>query len=182
MKQIKIDIVLYKHPEDILLAYKGIDYETEKFDDHKRKHITGNKTSWRTTLGKLLKIIQEQNHWGFAQNKDTLHLWISKECDKESIIGLMGHELGHLMHPFYDSAREEDKADQYGKISMTAFNLLPVINRFHRNYTRIKKPIQYWQTKLSIMEDEKNEKINAPSDTDHCKCSDCKSVSCPNKA
>lgn len=84
----------------------------------------GNGKEYKFTFEELKESIQEAGCYGFANNKDEIHVWIDSRCSPLEVIRLLAHERGHCIRPFYrDPMQEEEKAELYSLCAEFAFNV-----------------------------------------------------------
>lgn len=79
----------------------------------------------RMSVKEAKEEINKKGCWGWCENKETLHLWISSRASLLDAIELIAHELGHCERPYYfSSSKEEKKASVFGKVAYDALNIL----------------------------------------------------------
>lgn len=73
----------------------------------------------------IVDILTNDLVWGWAEDKNWLHIWFSDRCSRERLLGALAHELGHIRRPFHrDVFKEETKACKYGSVAMTAYAIM----------------------------------------------------------
>ena len=62
--------------------------------------------------------------WGFCDNKNVIHVWLSNECEMSDLVHMLAHERGHTLRPFHrDDEAEERKSEKYGEVARFAFTI-----------------------------------------------------------
>ena len=124
LANIKIKIVKYRSPEKLLEFM----WDTPLADLKKSKHggLDGAGKNHEYTFEQLIGSIREYGCYGCAEPKNnSIHLWIGKNANPETVLELLAHERGHLMAPQYKSAmRDEIKAESYALCASFAFSVL----------------------------------------------------------
>lgn len=61
--------------------------------------------------------------WGYADSKaNEIHVWISAQSNVGDVIGLMAHEIAHLIGPQEtDELAEEERANRFGDVAAMSY-------------------------------------------------------------
>lgn len=79
--------------------------------------------------------IEEQGHWGWVDENNTIHYWIGKEISLEELIHFFAHEIGHRVgEPNADEYKEEMRAESYGETAALAYQFAKMIKDKNFNY------------------------------------------------
>jgi hypothetical protein len=90
---------------------------------------------YRITRKEYMAQLRKRHCWGWAQFEDKLiHIWSDAQCKPEVLVALIGHELGHLERPRPRNKKyEEQKADNYGRVARTAYEIAEQIIKKRRS-------------------------------------------------
>ena len=77
----------------------------------------------RILMETAIKNIRKTGCWGWLEKKKIVHLWFRKNCRKEELVHLLGHEFGHAQGKHLWYGKEEVKAGTYGHVAIEAYRL-----------------------------------------------------------
>ena len=124
LANIKIKIVKYRSPEKLLEFM----WDTPLSDLKKSRHggLDGAGKNHEYTFKQMIDSIRENGCYGCAEpEKNSIHIWIGKNANPDTVLELMAHERGHLMEPQYKNAmHDEVKAEQYALCATFAFSVI----------------------------------------------------------
>lgn len=117
-----IKIVKYNTLEELLEAQ----YNTPIADLEQGKHggYDGEGNEYEFEFDDMVSNIREMGCYGFAGDKEDIHVWVSNDVAIENVIAMMGHERGHLIRPYHKNPmKEEIKAEIYGLCAEFAYRV-----------------------------------------------------------
>ena len=116
----RIIIKRYDNLDDLLCALHHMPLDELKECTH--GGYDGSENEWEFTYSDMVKNIKEMGCYGFANNKEEIHVWFESNVNMWDLIRMLGHEMGHLERPYKrDPMQEEIKADKYGDVAAGAF-------------------------------------------------------------
>lgn len=123
-----VDIKKYKELNDLLESYWGC-----PIGEIAKSNIGGETDGGgeiEIPFAVMAESIRIYGIYGFAEKAtNTIHLWIDQaKATDETVIALLGHELGHLCgEQCEDDIEEERRAELFSLVAVESFKLLHVV-------------------------------------------------------
>lgn len=70
-----------------------------------------------------LSLIKKRSVWGWVEGKRIIHFYARKNASMSQLVRMLAHEIGHTQKPYHRTIAEEMKANKYGLVAMTAFEI-----------------------------------------------------------
>lgn len=113
--------------EIVISAFSSEEEEPVSIEELKEARVGGwnsNHEEVEFSFEDQKKGIEEQGHWGWVDEQNTIHYWIGKEVPLEELIHFFAHEIGHRTGTsLEDDFEEEMRAEDFGSVATMAYKL-----------------------------------------------------------
>lgn len=114
-----VELHIYDTPEEVISAFFGPIEDIAEVGG-----FDGKGGEYHLSLDEMIANITENGCWGFCGDKNSIHVWHSKDVDLKTLIHFFAHERGHILRPHHkDEEKEEMKAERYGDTAVFAYEV-----------------------------------------------------------
>lgn len=119
----KIEAIRYRTINECLSKFFGCSVkDLEDLEGH-WEWMDADGVHNKSEVQESLNMIRKRNCWGWVENKKIIHFFIRKKASLKDRLSLFSHEIGHITRPYHRTAREEQKANIFSMVAITAYNM-----------------------------------------------------------